>query len=219
MLPLIRKLRFLFLFLVTLLFCMITAVNAELGLPQITDFIFAVLFMTSLLVIGEKEDKFFAWLIVLGIIQLVQITLNIWIAHALFAVFKAFFGMTFFLLLTVASLRLTLQDKTISVTTLFGSLSGYLFIGLAFAYFYLMVYGLFPPSFSGLTPYPEVRAIYYSFITLTTVGFGDIVANSPLMQTLSWIESFCGQAYMAVFISLLVGRYVAESVQAKASAL
>ncbi len=55
-----------------------------------------------------------------------------------------------------------------------------------------------------------MRSIYYSFITLTTVGFGDVVAKSPVMQTLSWMESFTGQAYMAIFISQLVGRYVAE---------
>ena len=215
MLALIRRLRFLFLFITTLLFCLVTACNAEMGLPQLTDFIFAVLFITSILVIGEKEDKFFAWLIVLGIIQLVQITLSIWITHTALATLKAFFAMMFFLLLTVASLRLTLQDKTISITTLFGSLSGYLFIGLAFAYLYLMIFVLYPHSFSGLKPHEEVRAIYYSFITLTTVGFGDVVATNPLLQTLSWMESFCGQAYMAVFISLLVGRYVAENVQAR----
>ena len=210
MLLLMRKLRFLFLFLITLLYCLITAMNAEMGLPKFSDLIFAILLVTSLLVIGEKEDKFLGWLIALGIIQLVQITLSIWITHVALVALESFFGLCFFLLLTVACLRLTLQDKTISVTTLFGSLSGYLFIGLAFAYLYLMIYAVYPQSFSGLKPYIEVRAIYYSFITLTTVGFGDVVATSPLMQTLSWIEAFCGQAYMAVFISQLVGRYAAE---------
>lgn len=210
MLRLIRKLRFLFLFLVTLLFCLITALNAEVGMMKIGNFIFAILFVTSLLVIAENEDKFFMALIVLGILQLAQITLSIWFTHVMFLVCESFFGMSFFLLLTIACLQLTLKDKTISITTLFGSLSGYLFIGLAFAYLYLGIEALYPQAFSGLQPYVEVRAIYYSFITLTTVGFGDVVAVSPLMQTLSWIEAFCGQAYMAIFISQLVGRYVAE---------
>lgn len=215
MLRLMRKLRFLFLFLITLLFCLITAVNAQWRLAPVTDFIFAAVFLTSVIVIDEKEDKLFVSLVVLGLIQLIQITLNIWMTHTALALFKVFFGMSFFILLTIACLRLTLQDKTISITTLFGSLSGYLFIGLAFAYLYLVMYLFDPQSFSGLQPYVEVRAIYYSFITLTTVGFGDVVALTPLMQTLSWIEAFCGQAYMAVFISLLVGRYLAERVHTK----
>ena len=210
MLQLMRKLRFLFLFVITLLFCLITALNAELGPPKFSNFIFAVIFVASLLVIGEKEKRFFSWLIILGIIQLVQITLSIWITHVAFVAFEAILGMCFFLLLTVVCLRLTLNDKTISVTTLFGSLSSYLFIGLAFAYLYVAIYALYPQSFSGLKPYVEVRAIYYSFITLTTVGFGDVVSVSPIMQTIAWIEALCGQAYMAIFISQLVGRYAAE---------
>ena len=213
MLQLMRKFRFLFLFLTTLLFCLVTAFNAEMKLPHITDFIFAILFIASILVIGEKEEKILIWIIVFGIIQLIQIMMSLWITHAALYALKAFDAMTFFLLLTIASLRLTLRDKTISITTLFGSLSGYLFIGLTFAYLYLMVYAIRPLSFTGLQPYEEVRGIYYSFITLTTVGFGDVVATGPLMQTISWIEAFCGQAYMAVFISQLVGRYVAADMR------
>ena len=215
MLRLMRQFRFLFLFLITLLFCLVTAINAELKLSPVTDFIFAILFITSTLVIGEKEEKLLGWIIALGIIQLVQIIMSIWITHAALNFFKAFVALTFFLLLTIATLGLTLKDKTISVTTLFGSLSAYLFIGLTFAYLYLMIYAIYPHSFSGLEPYEEIRGVYYSFITLTTVGYGDVIATSPIMQTLSWIEAFCGQAYMAVFIGLLVGRYVAMDLRSQ----
>lgn len=214
MLLLMRKLRFLFLFLTTLLFCLITAINAEAGLPEATNFIFGILFVTSIFVIGEHEEKLFLGLIAIGTIQLVQIALGIWITHMALAGLKAFVGMVFFVVLAVACLRLTLQDKTISITTLFGSLSAYLFIGLAFAYLYLSIYAFYPASFIGLKPYEEVRAIYFSFITLTTVGFGDVLPVTPVVQTLTWIESFSGQAYMAVFISQLVGRYVAKDMQA-----
>ena len=210
MLPLIRRLRFLFLFLITLLFCLITAINSEMNLPKFSDFIFAILFVTSILVIGEREERLVGWIIALGSLLLLQIILSIWITHTALELFKAFFGMIFFVVLAVACLRLTLKDETISVTTLFGSLSGYLFIGLAFAYLYIVFAALTPQSFSGLEPYVEVRAIYYSFITLTTVGFGDVVAKTPILQTVSWIESFTGQAYMAIFISQLVGRYAAD---------
>ncbi|WP_182392602.1 potassium channel family protein [Legionella sp. PC997] len=74
----------------------------------------------------------------------------------------------------------------------------------------MLIYELVPQSISGLEPHAETRAIYYSFITLTTVGFGDVVATGPIMQCLSWMEAFCGQAYLAIFISQLVGRYIVE---------
>ncbi|WP_198009974.1 potassium channel family protein [Legionella tunisiensis] len=115
-----------------------------------------------------------------------------------------------FLLMTAGCLRYTLADKTISATTLFGSLSAYLFIGLAYAYLDLFVYMLDPGAFLGLVGMTENTMIYYSFVTLTTLGFGDIVPKSPIAQTLSWFESFTGQAYLAVLMGQLVGRYVAD---------
>ena len=87
-------------------------------------------------------------------------------------------------------------------------MSCYLFIGLAFAYFYLMVYFFYPSDFIGLDAYPESRAIYFSFITLLTVGYGDVITTSPFIQTFTWIEAFCGQVYIVVFISRLVARHV-----------
>src|SRR3990167_6367801 len=134
--------------------------------------------------------------------------LNPHLSESYFHATQSFIAMIFFCLMTAATLRLTINDKTISITTLFGSLSGYLFIGLAFAYLYLVLYAIHPQNFSGLEPYMEIRAIYYSFIILTSVGFADVVAHNPIVQTLSWIEAFIGQAYLVVFTSRLVGNYV-----------
>ncbi|KTC82605.1 ion channel [Legionella cherrii] len=210
MIALIKKLRFLFLFFVILIFCMFRAIDAQTGLWPIADLFLITLIIMSLIVIAEHKQKFLRGLFVLGVFEIVLIAINIWIISFPEHILKLLFGMLFFLLMTATCIRLTLQDKTISITTLFGSLSAYLFIGLTFAYLYLLIYELVPQSISGLEPYAETRAIYYSFITLTTVGFGDVVATGPVMQCLSWMEAFCGQAYLAIFISQLVGRYIAE---------
>jgi hypothetical protein len=46
---------------------------------------------------------------------------------------------------------------------------------------------------------------YYSFVTLTTVGYGDIVPVSALARWLVWLEAVAGQFYMAVFVARLIG--------------
>ncbi|KTD62568.1 potassium channel family protein [Legionella spiritensis] len=218
MFRLLRKLRFLFLFFVILLYCLVRAIEAQTGVWYITDYLLVVLIVASLLVIGQQEQKLLVWLVGLALLQTGLILAELWIGKTTAELLKSVFAVLFFLLMTVACIRLTLKDKTISVTTLFGSLSAYLFIGLSFSYLYLFMYSLYPDSISGLMPHTETRSIYYSFITLTTVGFGDIVADSPVMQCLSWMEAFCGQAYLAVFISQLVGRYIAESMISKEQA-
>ena len=208
MIALLKRLRFLFLFFVILAFCLLKAIEAQTGLLLDLDVILLVLILTSLVVISEHKKLFFIFLLIPGLIEIGFIIINAWVIDFSTHTLRLLFATLFFLVMTTACIRLTIQDKTIDITTLFGSLSAYLFIGLSFAYLYLFIYSLYPHSISGLEPHPETRVIYYSFVTLTTLGFGDIVATGPIIQCLTWMEAFSGQAYIVIFISQLVGRYI-----------
>ncbi|MBN1852246.1 MAG: two pore domain potassium channel family protein [Pirellulales bacterium] len=52
---------------------------------------------------------------------------------------------------------------------------------------------------------------YFSFITLATVGYGDITPTTPLTRTLAWIEAITGQFYLAVIVAGLVGFKVTQA--------
>jgi len=54
---------------------------------------------------------------------------------------------------------------------------------------------------------------YFSFVTLTTLGYGDIIPIKELSRTLTWIEAFMGQIYLTVTIARLVGMYIAQSMK------
>lgn len=210
LIKLIKRLRFLFLFFVLLLFCFSKALESQFELSRVTDLFFLILIICSLVLIGERGNKLLLLILGIAFIELLLIVISLWLAQSWVGVIKAFFATCYFSLMTAGCLHYTLADKTISVTTLFGSLSAYLFIGLAYAYLDLFVYMLDPGAFLGLVDRTENTMIYYSFVTLTTLGFGDIVPKSPIAQTLSWFESFTGQAYLAVLMGKLVGRYVAD---------
>jgi hypothetical protein len=51
---------------------------------------------------------------------------------------------------------------------------------------------------------------YFSFVTLTTVGYGDISPVSPATRTLSWVEAITGQFYLAVIVAGLMGLLAAK---------
>jgi hypothetical protein len=53
-------------------------------------------------------------------------------------------------------------------------------------------------------PLAEFRFVYFSFVTLATVGYGDISPVSPAAQTLAWMEAVAGQMYVAIVIAALV---------------
>jgi len=55
--------------------------------------------------------------------------------------------------------------------------------------------------------------IYYSFVTLTTVGYGDITPANSLTKSLTILEAIIGQLYLTVLVALLVGKYVSESIK------
>jgi hypothetical protein len=113
--------------------------------------------------------------------------------------------------LIVASL---FRRQALSLDSLFGVICGYLLLGMAWGVLYSMLDTMGPGSFQVAARLAEqVQAdhsrihlfTYYSFITLTTVGYGDITPLSTPARTCSWLEALTGQFYLAVLVAGLVG--------------
>jgi hypothetical protein len=103
--------------------------------------------------------------------------------------------------------------RPLTVDSLLGAICGYLFLGLGWAVLYVFIEGLHPGSFevhtrlswSGEPPRPLPHVLtYYSFITLTTVGYGDVSPLTPAARTCAWVEALSGQFYLAVVVAGLV---------------
>ena len=81
-------------------------------------------------------------------------------------------------------------------------------IGVLFAALYAFVATLTPEAFRGLSISPHVSlptdVVYFSFVTLTTVGYGDVTPLDPLIRSLSNLESIIGQLYPATVLARLV---------------
>ncbi|KTD51896.1 voltage-gated potassium channel [Legionella quinlivanii] len=205
---LIERLRFLFLFFVLIAFCLAKTIHAIYAdsAEGLANLFFFLLIVSSLFVIGNRSLKLLAILTTTAAIEILLVLID----YPQLNTIRSSFAAIYFMLMFAGCLRYTFRDKSINITTLFGSLCAYLFIGLSYAYIYLMLSSLNPGAFSNLAMNEENLAIYYSFVTLTTIGYGDILPLSPFAQTLSWFESFTGQAYLAIVIGQLVGRYVAD---------
>jgi voltage-gated potassium channel Kch len=109
----------------------------------------------------------------------------------------------------VTTLRHALRAGTVDAERIFAALDVYLLAGLMFAVCYWLIDQGWPASFgpdleNGLT---LARAIYFSFVTIATLGYGDIVPVSDLAQGLAILEAISGQLYVAVLIARLVGLY------------
>ncbi len=78
-------------------------------------------------------------------------------------------------------------------------------IGMAFGFLYGAIDRIDgDPFFAGADAATVSRCLYFSFTTLTTVGYGDLVARSDLGHTLAVFEALIGQIYLVTVVSLIV---------------
>jgi voltage-gated potassium channel len=108
---------------------------------------------------------------------------------------------------------------SVTFDSVMGAACGYLFVGLGWAVCYALIERFQPQSFHLSEPLSELGhrsqtlpqlLTYYSFVTLTTVGYGDISPVSPAARTLAWMEAITGQFYLAVIVAGLISIIVAN---------
>jgi hypothetical protein len=100
--------------------------------------------------------------------------------------------------------------KVVTAEVLCGAVSAYLLIGMTFACLFASLETTAPGSFSTQLPVVDERGVpgfvYFSFVCLTSVGFGDFTPISELARSLTVLEAVIGQMYMAIIIASLVGK-------------
>jgi len=91
-------------------------------------------------------------------------------------------------------------------------------MGLIWALFYLLIAQAVPDAFNGLEQLPWYENFadvsYYSYVTLTTLGYGDISPVAPVARFLVYMEAIVGVFYMAILVASLIG-ICASEIQAK----
>jgi hypothetical protein len=120
---------------------------------------------------------------------------------ALFVAFFSFMGMII--------LRDVMRAEVITWDRIQGAVCAYLLIGVAWGVLYTWVGLRDPAAFSGAIEVGTQSGepmIYFSFVTLTTLGYGDITPVSQTARTLAWLEAAFGQIYLVVLVAHLVSR-------------
>jgi Ion channel len=116
------------------------------------------------------------------------------------------------LLIVVILLKQVFAAGPVTSSRIQGAVAVYLSFGIAWAHAFHITSVLNPDSFSTTTHELSNVAdwVYFSFITLTTVGYGDIVPVKPIARSLATSEAFTGQLYLAVLLAHLVSMRVSN---------
>lgn len=118
-------------------------------------------------------------------------------------------------ILIAAILRQVFAAGRVTFRRIEGAIAAYLLIGLIFACLYDLLHGLVPAAFLHHgAPLRAVESVgsylFFSFVTLTTTGYGDIVPVHPVARSLAMLEALTGQLYLAILLARLVSLEIAS---------
>ena len=139
-------------------------------------------------------------------------------SHSL--IYASFLSIMGFLLTAIYfTFKRVATDSEISVNRIVGAIAVYLLLGVLWAIAYTLVELFWPNSITGF----EVSAgvewdsewLYFSFVTMTTLGYGDIAPVSAIARALAYMQAIFGQFYIAILVAGLVSAYISHKDRAR----
>ncbi len=209
--------------------------NFSYLLTSLIFLLFSSACLDQFLLLGAGQNLFIATTIISMVIgiwsirstkQLFNTGLGLVIATASIAIFMSLLDrvdlefihlmlmLCFFLLTLKPAIEQALFTTQITQNSIIGSICIFLLLGLIWTMLFLLLAEFVPGSFSGIEPanwkqnLPDY--IYFSFVTLTTLGFGDMLPVSPLARFLVYMEAIVGVFYLAIVVSSLVAAKMSQ---------
>lgn len=138
-----------------------------------------------------------------------------WLDNAGFDQFNLLLLLSFFITTALRTTKQVMFTGDIDGNKILGAICLYLLMGLIWAVLYTLVQLTFPGSFTNITSnsawftlFPDF--IYFSFVTITTLGFGDISPLLPISRFFVYFEAIVGQFYLAILVASLVGSHMSN---------
>jgi len=197
---------------IALLFTFAPFIEEIKGGDLIASFLLSLVLLSAIVAVSDTK-----YVLVIALVLAIPAVGGRWINHfrpdlvhpAVFLVF-ALVLMTF---LVTRLLRFVLRARSVNTEVLCASIAAYLMLGLIWTIAYWLVDQLTPGGAFSFSPTGGARSMngfngfYFSFITLSTVGYGDITPVSRFARWLAAMEAMTGMLYVAVLIARLVSLY------------
>ena len=175
---------------------------------------YTLIFLLSALALSNYRSRIFNLAVLVVIVEWLSELLDFSILNQISLVVNIFF---FDLLVVLFILQIT-RAKTVTPRVIMESINGYLMLGLSFSILIALICVVDPNAFSfphlttGADPTVSYFSnyIYYGFVTLTTLGYGDVVPLTSAAKSFSIFTAISGQMYVAIIIATLVSKYLGQ---------
>jgi hypothetical protein len=175
---------------------------------------FTFVFLLSALALSKDRSKVFNVAIAVVIIEWMAELLNL----SLLSTLSFIANIAFFDLIVILFILQIARAKTVTPQVIMESINGYLMLGLSFSILIALVCVIDPNAFSFRHLSETINTnlsyfsnyVYFGFVTLTTLGYGDVVPLTPAARSFSIFISITGQMYVAIIIAALVSKYLSQ---------
>jgi len=183
---------------------------------EYTRILFHVVLVATLL-IGVwtlvRDRKWFVFGLSLAVLSLLLNSTAMFKNHSTLIYLIIIVQLLFLFLTLVIAFHDVVLEGSPDLNKIMGAVCIYLLLGIIWAFVYLAINLALPGSFSGVSSSsPEQQMselLYYSFITLTTLGYGDISPATHLARVFAYFEAILGQFFLAILVAGLVGAHIA----------
>jgi hypothetical protein len=196
-------------------YLLFAALVLNLIIPEIKEFplllvIFQILTtMAGVNLIDEKKPALRKAWFVMSILMLTSILLEYLKPDFISDKIIYAFFFVFYIMITINLFMQIRKLQVISADVIIGAFCGYMLIGLMGFFVFTIIEKFTPGSFSNLMDGHKKESLYYfSYINLTTTGFGDIVPLTTYARKVSILFAMIGQFYMGVVIAILISKYL-----------
>lgn len=202
---------------ILILFVITPAVVALHQGALVMNILVAIVFITGSYALSPRK-QLFTTAVVLSAITVAVALVLLFYPKPWLRIFSTCCLMVLVSYFSIAILCYVLRGTRVTMDKIFAAICVYMFIGYAWTFAYALVDEVQPRAFIALSspsPNDHVARIlelrYFSFVTLTTVGYGDVVPHSATARTLAVLEAVTGQIYLTVLIARLVGLHIVHA--------
>ena len=198
--------RYAVLFYTLLLMLIAIPMAATIGLPQgAMKLLLGVCLLAAVLPNGTRRTRyvFIAAILLLILVRYASERGYLPVASGLILGLYGLIG----LLAAAGTLRFAVSSERVDSEIVYAALSTYLLAGLFFGQIYWSIEQAWPGSLTGPDPVSDSTAVYYSFVTLATLGYGDYLPRSDLARGIATFEVIGGQLFLAVMVARLIGAF------------
>ncbi len=189
--------------------------NIQVQANAIFRIIFSLVFFTSVSAVMTGRR-----LIMFGFALALLVAILGWISDLFRDEFNLFITISilylaFFIYIVYRLFLMIIRSQKVTVDVIVVSVSIYLIVGIIFAILCSILDKIYTGAYSGIEiAGPHIyEFVYFSFITMATVGYGDIVPQIPQTETVAVLMGITGQLYMTVIVAILVGKFLQQGSQ------